>query len=286
VGFIKRLEINLPDLARHQIDGTKPLMSRTRSAAFFVAAIGWALPASAQNTAPMQEPASTTTWEAFVGADYSVGDYNAGSDTTVVSVPLVLRVQLNRLRLEAAVPYLYVDGPGTFAGGVVVPGGNGTSRSGLGDVNLGAAFLLNRGGPSAPSFEIAGIVKVPTASSGLGTEEFDYTAQLNVYQPLSMQVLLFVSAGYQLLGDYGSYELEDGIVASAGLNFAAAQNLSLGFGVNYRQQYYQGLGDYVSFSPYLQWGLGGKWRITGYGLVGLTEASPRFGAGLRLGLSG
>ena len=260
-------------------------MIRIGSAAF-VAAIGWALPAYAQNATPTQEPASTTTWEAYLGADYSVGDYKASSDTTVVSAPLVVRVQLDRLRLEATVPYLYVDGPGSFAGGIVVPGGSGASRSGLGDVNLGAAFLLNRGGASAPSFEVSGIVKVPTASSDLGTGEFDYTAQLNVYQPLSMQVLLFASAGYQVLGDYSIYELEDGIVAAGGLNYTASQTFSLGFGVNYRQEYYQGLGDYVSVSPYLQWNIGRMWRITGYGLVGLTEASPRFGAGLRLGLHG
>lgn len=263
-------------------------MLRARTAVLLVAAAGRILPAAAQTTAPAQEPPSTTSWEASVGADYYIGDYNAGSDTAVVSVPLVLRVQLDRLRLEATVPYVYVDGPGTFAGGIVVPGHGGatSSRSGLGDVNLGAAFLLSRGGQSAPSFEIAATVKVPTASSGLGTEEFDYGAQLNIYQPLSMQVLLFGSAGYQLLGDYGTYELEDGIVASAGLNYMPAQDVSLGFGVNYRQQYYQGLGDYLSVAPYLQWSLGGKWKITGYGLVGLTEASPRFGAGLRLGLFG
>lgn len=261
-------------------------MMRITTAALFVTAIGWACPASAQNTAPMQEPVSTTTWEAYLGTDYFVGDYNAASDTTVISVPLLLRVQLDRLRLEATVPYLYVDGPGIFAGGVVVPGGSGASRSGLGDLNLGAAYLLNIGGQSAPTFEIAGMVKLPTAGSGLGTEKFDYTAQLNVYYPLSMQVLLFASAGYQVLGDYGTYELEDGIVASGGLNYISSQSLSLGFGVNYRQQYYQGLGDYVSISPYLQWNIGGMWRITGYGLVGLTEASPRFGAGLRLGLHG
>lgn len=263
-------------------------MIRTSSAALCFAALGLTLPAAAQTTAPTQEPASTTTWEVFLGADYSVGDYGAASDTTVISAPVTLRVQLNRVRLEATVPYLYVDGPGTVAGGgVIVPGNNATaSRSGLGDVNLGAAFLLNRGGQSAPSFEVAGIVKVPTATSGLGTEKFDYTAQLNIYQPLSMQVLLFASAGYQILGDFGTFVLEDGIVASAGLNYSAAQNVSLGFGVNYRQQYYQGQGDYVSVSPYLQWSFGGMWRVTGYGLVGLTEASPRFGAGLRLGLFG
>lgn len=253
--------------------------------ALFVATV-WALPSSAQTTTPTQEPASTTTWEAFIGVDYSVGDYNASSDTTVVSVPLVARIQLDRLRLEATVPYLYVDGPGSFAGGIIVPGGSGESRSGLGDVYLGAAFLLNRGGASAPSFEVQGLFKVPTASTDLGTGKFDYTAQLNVYQPISTQVLLFASAGYQILGDYGIYELEDGIVAAGGLNYAASQTFSLGFGVNYRQQYYQGLGAYVSVSPYMQWNVGPMWRITTYGLVGLTEASPRFGAGLRLGLHG
>jgi hypothetical protein len=264
-------------------------MIATRSAALFFATIGSTLPACAQNTSPVQEPVSTTTWEVFVGADYSVGEYGAVSDTTVINAPVTLRVQLDRVRLEATVPYLYVDGPGTSAGGgvIVAPGRNATtSRSGLGDVNFGAAFLLNRGGQSAPSFEIAGVVKVPTAAAGLGTEQFDYTAQLNVYQPLSMQVLLFASAGYQVLGDFGTFDLEDGIVASGGLNYKPAESLSLGFGVNYRQEYYQAIGDYLSVSPYMQWSFGGMWRVTGYALVGLTDASPRFGAGLRLGLFG
>jgi outer membrane putative beta-barrel porin/alpha-amylase len=263
-------------------------MIRAHGPVLLVIAMSWALPSSAQTTAPAQEPASTTTWEAFVGADYSVGDYGGASDTTVVSVPLTLRAQLNRVRLEATVPYLHVEGPGTSAGGgIVVPGNQGTtSRSGLGDIYLGAAFLLNRGGQTAPSFEIAGTAKIPTASSGLGTEEFDYGAQLNVYQPLTMRTLLFASAGYQVLGDFGTIELEDGITASAGINFTASMNLSVGVGVNYRQQYVADLGDYVSVSPYLQWSFGGMWRITGYGLVGLTDASPRFGAGLRLGLYG
>ena len=263
-------------------------MIRARELVLFVIAVSWALPSSAQTTLPAQEPASTTTWEASLGADYSVGDYSAASDTSVVSIPLTLRAQLDRVRLEATIPYLYVEGPGTSAGGgIVVPGNHGTTtRSGLGDIYLGVAFLLNRGGLSAPSFEIAGIAKIPTASSGLGTEKFDFGGQLNVYQPLSMRALIFASAGYQVLGDFGSTELADGISASAGINFTASMSVSLGLGINYRQQYYADLGDYVSVSPYLQWSFGGMWRITGYGLVGLTEASPRFGAGLRLGLYG
>jgi len=107
-------------------------MIRTSSAALCFAALGLTLPAAAQTTAPTQEPASTTTWEIFISADYSVGDYGAVSDTTVISAPVTLRVQLNRVRLEVTVPYIYVDGPGTSAGGgIVVPDHNATtSRSG------------------------------------------------------------------------------------------------------------------------------------------------------------
>jgi len=168
-----------------------------------------------------------------------------------------------------------------------VPGNKAvTHRSGLGDITAGAAWLINRGGQSAPSFEIAGLVKVPTAGSGLGTQKFDYAAQMNVYEPLSSQFLLFGSAGYQWLGDFGTVKLEDGVVASAGLNYKPMESISTGFGVNYHQEYLHGLGDVFSLSPYLQWNFGGMFRVGAYGLVGLTNASPRFGGGLRLGLYG
>jgi hypothetical protein len=252
----------------------------------FVAALCLATHAHAQE-GPAQTAA--TTWEAPTGADYLVGGYGYGpaSETTVIVTPFSAKVQMNRLRLEVNVPFLHVEGRGSFVGGgLILPGDNTmVRRSGLGDVTVGAAWLFHRGG-SLPSLELAAVTKIPTAASGLGTEEFDYSAQLNLYRPLSPRVMLFASAGYQWLGDFGTVVLEDGLLAAGGINYSPLPGTSLGFGVSYRQEYWQGLGDQITISPYAQRNFGGRWRATVHGLVGLTEASPRFGIGLRLGLYG
>jgi hypothetical protein len=264
------------------------LVHRVIRAAVLLGATSWTVHASAQTVDPVQQPTSTTTWEALTGVDYSVGSYGAASDTTVVNVPLNLRVQIDRLRLEVTVPYLYVEGPGSFTGGGIVVPGNGatTSRSGLGDVNAGAAWLIARGGQTAPSIELQGTVKVPTADTGLGTGKMDYLAQVNLYQPLSPQLMLFVSGGYHLLGDYGAYTLKDGLIGLVGANFKPSEPTALGLTLAYHQEYLQGLGDQWIVSPYASWNVTQHLRFTGYGLVGLTDASPSFGLGLRLGLYG
>jgi hypothetical protein len=242
--------------------------------------------ASAQVTPPDSTQGQPTRWEALTGVDYFVGKYGAASDTTMTSVPLNVRVQMDRLRLEFAASYLDVKGPGVFAGGgIVVPGSSQvTRRSGFGDVNLGAAWLFNRGDQSSPSLELAGTVKLPTAGTGLGTKKFDYTAQVNIYQTISPSFTLLGSAGYQWLGDFGTIKLEDGLVATAGMNFKPAESTSVGAIISYRQEYFHGLGDQFSLSPYFVWNFSGTWRVSGYGLIGLTDASPRLGGGLRVGL--
>ena len=156
-----------------------------------------------------------------------------------------------------------------------------TTRSGLGDVNAGAAWLLHADS-ALPAFEIAGNVKVPTASAGLGTGKFDYAALANVSHSISPEFMVFGSVGYQWLSNFGTTTLEDGVTASAGVNFKPSPDFSIGVAGNYRQEYFQGLGEQVSVSPYVLWNLSQNWRVTGYGTLGLTDASPRAGGGLRI----
>ena len=262
-------------------------MLRVLRAALVFGGAAWSIHASAQTMDASQAPAATTTWEALTGVDYSVGSYGASSDTTVVSIPLNLRLQVDRVRFELTVPFLYVEGPGSTAGGgIVVPGGSVASRSGLGDVYGGVAWLINRGGQSGPSIEIQGTLKVPTADTGLGTGKMDYLAQVNLYQPVSPRFMVFATAGYHRLGDYGSYTLEDGLVGLAGANFKPSDATALGLTLAYHQEYLQDLGEQLIVSPYASWNVTQHFRLTGYGLVGLTDASPSFGLGLRLGLYG
>jgi Putative MetA-pathway of phenol degradation len=242
--------------------------------------------ALAQGTAPQNQQSTATQWEALTGFDYFVGRYGGTSDTTIFMVPFNARIQMDRLRLELGTSYMDVKGPGLSAGGgVIIPGsGTVTHRSGLGDTNLGAAWLINRGDLTLPSIEFAGTIKVPTAGNGLGTKKFDYTAQANVYQSISPKFMLLGSIGYQWLGDFNGFTLKDGVVATAGANYKPNDSASIGIIASYRQEYWDSLGSAASLSPYFVYNFGGMWRISGYGLVGLTDASPRWGGGLRIGL--
>ncbi|MDE2182905.1 MAG: transporter [Alphaproteobacteria bacterium] len=246
----------------------------------FLAAL-LATTAGAYAQSPINWP-QDINWQIDTGFDYSSGKYGGTEATDVLSVPVDLRLQMDRFRLEATMSYLDVKGPGVVAGGVVV-GGTGpvTTRSGLGDLNVGAAFLLNKDG-DAPAIELEGIVKVPTAGSGLGTGQYDYLAQVNLYHSFTPRFMLFGSAGYQWLTSFPTVALESGLIATGGANFKTSDDTSIGFTASYHQQYYAGLGDVYALSPYVLWNVVPNWRVTAYGTFGLSKASPDYGAGLRL----
>lgn len=230
---------------------------------------------------------SQVNWQADTGFDYSSGRYGAASDTTVLSVPLDLKAQFDRIRLEATIPYLREHGPGIVAGGVVVGSGTtSTTRTGIGDLNLGAAFLLNKDSPAFPAIELQGIVKVPTAGTGLGTGKYDYALQTNLYHWFTPRFMLFGSLGYQWLSSFSTFHLKDGVTATAGANYRASDDTSIGLTGAYHQEYFDGLGDATTLSPYVLWTFSDHWRLSGYGTVGFGNASPRYGFGMRLILFG
>lgn len=221
-------------------------------------------------------------WQIDTGLDYTSGKYGAATDTTVLSVPLEGRVQLDRVRLEFSLPYVQEKGPGVLAGGVVVNDGGGiTSRSGIGDLNAGAAVVLNRDG-DAPGIEIEGLVKVPTAATGIGTGKTDYGVQANLYHSFTPRFALFGSVGYQWLSSFSTFHLKSGLAVSAGANVRASDDVSVGVNAAFRQEYYAGLGNETTVSPYVLWDVASHWRVSGYGTIGSGEASPSYGLGFRL----
>ncbi len=249
------------------------------------AALCVAGPASAQ-VSQLHAFWQETTVQAATGFDYSSGKYGGTSDTTVLSIPLDVRAQWGRWRLEATLPYLDVKGPGSFTGGVVVGSGATQTRSGLGDLTLGAAWLAHKDSDGLPAVELEGLAKVPTAANGLGTGKFDYTLQANLYHSITPRTMLFGTVGYQWLSNYQTYTLKDGVLMSGGVNFKMAPTFNLGLSANYRQEYYQGLGSQVAVSPYMLWNFDANWRVSLYGTVGATKASPGYGVGMRLIFAG
>ena len=240
-------------------------------------------------------------WGFSAGLDYASGSYGAKcalktsglncatSGTTLIALPLSAMIQVERLRLQVSVPYVDIEGPGKFAGDIGIPIVIGPAasdrghRSGLGDMSFGAAWIFSRETAFLPALEIAGVVKLPTATNGLGTGKTDYAAQLNLYQTLLPGLTAFGSIGYQWIGEVKSVTLESGGRANAGLDWNLAF-ASLGATVDYRQHSWSGAPDYFALNPYVTWHMIGGMGISIYGTVGLTRASPSSGAGIRFSL--
>ncbi|MBV9549353.1 MAG: hypothetical protein JO256_06725 [Alphaproteobacteria bacterium] len=242
---------------------------------------------------------SSFDWGFSTGIDYVAGNYGAKcavslanltcttTGTTVFEIPATAMLQLGRLRLEATVPYVDIEGPGKFAGNfglplIVAPASNEPKhRSGLGDFSLGAAWLIAREGTVFPAVEIAGITKLPTAGSGLGTGKTDYGAQVNLYRTLAPGLTAYGSLGYMWIGDINTIKLHSGARATAGADF---KFLSYGLGamVDFQRSTWQGAPSYATLNPYLTWHIIGGLGLQLYTTVGLTSSSPSHGFGVRL----
>lgn len=239
---------------------------------------------TAQTEAPTVD---SNTFEFSTGVDYSVGHYGAAVDTSVVSVPLDIKAQLGRLRLQASIPYVSIKGPGQLVGGVIInnPGSTATvRRDGIGDINLTAAYLLTTEKGALPSLEFSAGAKLPTAKTTIGTGESDFSATISAYKSLTKEFMLFGSVGYSWLGSPAAYRLENGITASGGFNLRPDESQNYGVSLAWREPVAVGLKGQAIVSPYMTYRVSKTFGLTLYGMGGLNDASPRWGAGLRLSL--
>lgn len=253
-----------------------------------LAAILTAMPAQAQSDAA-DPPAAvdTTEFELSTGADYSVGSYGATSDTKVWSIPVEAKLRSGRFRIGASLPYVTIEGPGRVVGGVVVFDPSSTTpvrNSGIGDLTVSSGYLLTTENGALPAIELGGAVKLPTANNTIGTGETDYAVQLSAFKSIAPGTLLFGSVGYSWLGSPAGYQLNNGISASAGINFKPSDRADLGASFSYREPVANGLESQAVISPYYTQRVSDRIGFTLYGMAGLNEASPRFGAGVRLSI--
>ena len=239
-------------------------------------------------------------WDVTAGFDYATGSYGAkcavtvsltctSAGTTVFELPATAMVQIERLRLLLTVPYVDIEGPGQFAGDLGVPvivaptNTEPKHRSGLGDISVGAAYMLLRENSFMPRIELAGTSKLATASGGLGTGKMDYGAQVNLYRTVLPWITAFGSVGYEWVGDINTVKLHSGADATAGAQ-AKFLWLSGGATVNYQQSAWAGAPDYFTLNPYVTWRMLGLVGVSLYGTIGLTRSSPSQAFGVRFSL--
>jgi hypothetical protein len=182
-----------------------------------------------------------TTNSLSTGFDYSTGKYGGATSTDILYIPVIGKIQFDKLFLKLTVPYIRV----TSAGGVVrgmgmlkSPTSTKTStQSGLGDVIATAGYSILESDNLL--LDLVGNVKFGTAdfNKNLGTGENDYSAQLDGYYQ-AHKTTFFATAGYKVVGApvgiavnniaYGTLGISQktGEKTSAGLMFDAAQNSS------------------------------------------------------------
>lgn len=228
--------------------------------------------------AQMPEPVFTLA----SGVDYSRGDYGFATDTEVTSFPLELGYESGAWIWRANFSHLTVKGPAAIVGDGGVPRPTTGSESGVGDIYLSGTY---RAGPVFGEVNLDSTVrvKVPTASDtrGLGTGETDYYAQLDAYRTFG-RVTPFASAGYRFMGDNATYQLRDGVYASAGAHLRTGPATVLTASYNWGQRLLAGGSNTTDATVMVTHDAGPRWRVMGYAMTGFTNASPDFGAGARL----
>ncbi|MEV4934046.1 transporter [Sphingobium sp. LSP13-1-1.1] len=220
---------------------------------------------------------------AITGVDYSSGDYGTGVDTNILVVPMSLRYKTGNLRLTATLPWLRIDGSSAIVGGgsggiVIDPNAPRTTRSGLGDVTVGAAYMIPEDRMGF-GLDLSARVKLPTASKSkaLGTGKVDVTVSAELSKTFGI-LTPFANVGYRMPGDPSGFNLHNAWTASGGVSAALGKSVLIA-SYDYRETTSDFARDshelFGAFStPFAQ-----KLNLTLYGTAGLSKGAPDYGVG-------
>ena len=175
------------------------------------------------------------------GVDYSDGGFGDTEASRTLFVPVTLSYLFDHFlptvyendlfELKLTVPWVQADGPGVTGQGAVGDSVDDGRRRGLGDVSLGAAYLLFPPVRSAlPALELSTRIKIPTAASSnrqlLGTGSPSYSVQLDLYKRMGRVTPLF-TLGYRFAED-DEFALRDALFTSVGAAVRLGEALSAG----------------------------------------------------------
>jgi hypothetical protein len=226
------------------------------------------------------------------GAEYTSGDYGTDVETTAWQIPFTLGYAGKRTFFSITVPYIRVDGS-TAVSGVRSfttrgPGGISTQTettttteertdAGLGDVTLRASYQLQNETPERPWLGVTGKVKLGTADEdkNLGTGENDYSLQLDMAKgPLDGIV------GYTVLGDTNAIDYDNIFYGAIGYSAPLQDKWKVRGEFYTEQEAVDGVDPVRELTLSLSKPLGAGRSISLYGIKGLSDSSPEWGAGV------
>jgi len=247
------------------------MIARRRIAAFLPAAV---LATVAVAGAPATAAAQGGDLSVRVGFDQTSGDYGGTTEFDDRYMPVTLLYQTQRMAFRATVPYLEVE--------FVDPVDSSTyTESGLGDVVLGLTFYdVFESSNGRLAFDLTGKVELPTADEdkGLGNGEPDYSLQADLYKHLGKGSLVG-TLGYKVRGEPTGVAIEDGWLVSVGGLYRFSTRTQGSVWLDYRESSVPGGESIREAMASLSRDLDDRWRVQGYLVRGLSDASLDWGAG-------
>ena len=228
-------------------------------------------------------------WKLGTGIDYSSGSYGDSIDTKILYVPADISFTKGLFSAKVTVPWVQIEGPGSVIGagdgGVVVGGGGGVSmtESGLGDIWASLTYSVEQVPAQLFYLDLVGKVKIPTADEnrGLGTGEFDYTIQADLFKPFG-KFTPMATVAYKIKGDPGGVNLENVFYLSVGADYRLNDAVNFGATIDFQEASSSASDDALELFGYVGYRPAQDWLLTIYGYAGLSDGSPDAGGGLQV----
>lgn len=223
------------------------------------------------------------------GIDYSTGKYGGSTATEVLYVPFYARAELDRWLFRLTVPQINIrsQGRAVIVDGrpVVIPDPSmpRTTASGIGDTVAAIGYNILDSERTGLIVDLYGKVKFPTGDSehGLGTGEYDYALQIDLAKAIR-RVSLLSTVGYRSLGNPPGIHFRDVWYGSAGLTYRIDDLHTTGVLYDYREPSTAQGFHQSELTAFLSRRITPELKLQIYGIRGLSEGSPAWGAGVML----
>lgn len=247
--------------------------------------------AQAQQTMQSQDDNLLPDWTLTgnLGFTDTNGYYGTLQNTNVKLGLTSLSLSDGNLKFTASIPYMRISGRGLVvfdASGNPILINRRTSaptdvRTGWGDLNLAASYVVPPGILDGFEVRVSGVVKAPTASARrrLSTGEADFGASIDVSRQFGIWTP-FVTVGYLDQGRPAGYTLYNTTSVSAGTSLELSENLVAVASYDFDSANAPIVAAGQELSGSLSWVRDDGITLTGYGTVGLSSGSPAMGVGV------
>lgn len=216
------------------------------------------------------------------------GDYGTAQNTNVLLGLSSLSLSDGNFKFTASVPYMRISGRGLVvfdaSGNPILINRRASVapdvRTGWGDLNLSASYIIPPSVLDGFEVRVSGVVKAPTASARrrLSTGEADFGASIDVSRQYGIWTP-FVTVGYLDQGQPQGFTLYNTTSVSAGTSLELSENLVAVASYDFDSANAPTVAGGQELFGSLSWVRDDKVTLTGYGTIGLNSGSPNVGVG-------